>query len=905
MSDKILDSKIQMPIRLKNFVSRRELLDRLMDSSVKVVVLNAGAGFGKTMMLANYAMESSDKCAWYHLSSLDNDIMTFIKYLSYSLNKAIDSFNFYYDNHDNLSGGKLIDNIANEFLIYLSRFSDMHISIVLDDFQEIDNEDTYDFLTILIRNTSDNIRLLMSTRGAFPKFLARFMLHGSAMVINDKELAFNRDEILRILENIPTIDDIHLSVDLILDYTEGWPVGVMAIVLALKNERRTIDKEVIVRLCKESRVYDYIMYEIFKKLPYDIQTFLINTSVLNILSPDLCNAVMNITTAKSTLDYLVSENVFVIMLSGKGNVYRYHSIFKDYLCSQISKSTEQGILKKAAMFCLNKGDFEQAIEYAVSCNDMELMQAAFEEIGMSAINSGKAIMLGNWVDILLNSEAKLTCKTRKILSAYFYQNGDMAKALEYIDGLCEDCRNDGNENEYVDAILLKNRYLEEKSDISLCFDDILTALSIIKIRYSYNWYLLKFRKMELELLQSNESEAVKTAEDIIGGSMIYIRGVKKEQVNEIKSTASAVYEFGSHHINDEAVQVGNVSIASEPVKAYLYWCQIHYLYLNDEKEKALNLALPYLEEQQTLNIYTAYIKIVGCVILLHDKREDEAQVLIQDAGRYLGNLQQDYPRLLKQDLRLIKNAFSFAADSINYKKVYIRCFENGEIFVDGQILSIKWRTKKTFEMFAYLFDKYWKAVSKDNIIGVLWPDMPSDKSAILFHTTLSYLRKNLSENHLADLLCGKSGRYMLDIDKIDSDYEILMDIQRKLHSNKPDDRIPLEEITDLYKSTYFENISSDWIINKREHLERIYINCCKTIAKLLLEAERFLDCIVLLEKVIKMIHILRSLESCFLRMQLSISLLMVEPGHTFHVLPRLMPKQALDMLQAKKLRLLS
>lgn len=419
LSDKILDSKIQIPIRLKNFISRKELLEKLMDDSVKAVVLNAGAGYGKTMLLTNYAMESSDKCAWYHLSPLDNDLMTFVKYLSCSLNKVIDSFSFSYDNHENRSGGKLIDSIANEFLIYLSQFSDYRISILLDDFQEINNEEIYEFLAILIRNTDDNIRLLMATKGSFPKFLARFIMNGIAITVIDKELAFNRDDILRILQNVRTVDDINLCADLILDYTEGWPAGVIAIALALKNEYRTMDKDGIVRLCKESRVYDYIMYEIFKKLPYDIQTFLINTSVLNILSTDLCNAVMNMTTSKSILDYLVQENVFVIMLSGKGNVYRYHSIFKDYLSNQINKNSEQAILKKAAIFCLNKGDFEQAIEYAIACNDMELMQAAFEETGMPLIHSVKVLSLSNWIDILLGLEAELSCKTRRILSSYF------------------------------------------------------------------------------------------------------------------------------------------------------------------------------------------------------------------------------------------------------------------------------------------------------------------------------------------------------------------------------------------------------------------------------------------------------------------------------------------------------
>lgn len=99
---------------------------------------------------------------------------------------------------------------------------------------------------------------------------------------------------------------------------------------------------------------------------------------------------------------------------------------------------------------------------------------------------------------------------------------------------------------------------------------------------------------------------------------------------------------------------------------------------------------------------------------------------------------------------------------------------------------------------------------------------------------------------------GKSGKYMLDIEKIGSDYELLMEIQRVVNSNNPDEIIRIEELLDLYKFSYFENVSSEWIINKREHLERIYINNCKSVAKMLLDAGKYQDCIAVLDKVIRL-----------------------------------------------------
>lgn len=850
MSEKILDSKIQIPIRFRNFIAREELLEILKDSSEKVVVLNAGAGFGKTMLLTYYAVEAQDKCAWYHLSTLDNDIMTFIKYLSCSLNKVLEDFKFNYDNQSNKGGSELIESLANEFAIYISQFSEYNISILLDDFQEINNEEIYNFLSILINNTNENLRLLLATKGSFPKFLARYLLQGSVAVLNDRKLAFNRNEVLRILSDIKTINDINLCADFILDYTEGWPAGIIAICLSLRNERKIIDKDEIISLCKESKVYDYVMYEIFKKLPFDIQTFLIHTSVLNILSADLCNAVMNTTTAKSTLDYLVQENIFVIMLSGKGNVYRYHSIFKDYLRNQINKNVEFEILKKAAVYCLNKGDYEQAAEYAITCSDAALVQSALELTGLKMITLGETLTLNRWIDFLNSSNAKLSARTKKVLASYYYCRKDPIKAYEFIESACEDFEREGNENDYVDAVLQKIGYLEERYELSLCMKEITAALTFVKRKFSVNWYILQSKKMELLLLLYDEEEAVNTAEEILNGSTLYIRGGKEALVNSIRESAKQVQKAGKLRLEEEKQEEAYCS-QSKVVTNYCNWCKIQYLYMNQEEKAAYDTAVPYLEQPQACDIFTSYIMVVGCILLLRQERREEAASLMLEADRFFEQYQMEFPKIRKEDLKLLTDTYQFSAGQRDSGRIVIKCFDNGAVYVDKQNQEIKWRTKKTYELFAYLFDRQGKAVSKDNIIGVLWPDMPLDKAAILFHTTLSYLRKSMGELNLAELLQSRSNGYLLDVGMIGTDYELLTDIYRKVQEQQFDEA-DVPELTDLYKSAYFENINSEWVINKREHLERIYIGCCKCVAEELIRRRRYSDSAAILAKAIKL-----------------------------------------------------
>lgn len=65
-------NKIQIPNVESEYVERPA--DLLFDSyKERIIVVNAGAGYGKTQMLAHFVSRCGDKSAWYSLSETDNE----------------------------------------------------------------------------------------------------------------------------------------------------------------------------------------------------------------------------------------------------------------------------------------------------------------------------------------------------------------------------------------------------------------------------------------------------------------------------------------------------------------------------------------------------------------------------------------------------------------------------------------------------------------------------------------------------------------------------------------------------------------------------------------------------------------------------------------------------------------
>ena len=77
---------------------------------------------------------------------------------------------------------------------------------------------------------------------------------------------------------------------------------------------------------------------VVQRQPARLQTFMLQTSVLRTLTPDLCRAVTGFEDARQILRTLADENLFVLPLEGMGEWYRYHQLFRDLLRRQLDRS---------------------------------------------------------------------------------------------------------------------------------------------------------------------------------------------------------------------------------------------------------------------------------------------------------------------------------------------------------------------------------------------------------------------------------------------------------------------------------------------------------------------------------------------------------------------------------------
>lgn len=459
-----LESKIQTPAASRNFLVRERLIHLLNNAEERVVIVSAGMGFGKTVLLTHYAKHYPEKCAWYHLSDTDNDIMVFARYLCKSVEKVAPTFSVDFSPYLALDQNEaLVSNLALDFAAALRGLGERELCLILDDFQTIENEWIFQFLTDLWDNDHGSLRLFLGTKSAPPAFCARYLLRHEAMVLGAESLAFNLEEIKTLIQDYTAPEILEEGAKAVQTYVEGWPAGVSFTTLYFRQRQVTLSEQELEQACQQRYLWDYFMQELFRKLPFALQHFLTCTSVLDYLRPDVCNVLANIDNAASQLTYLEQENLFILRLSGSGRIYRYHSIFRSFLNGQLQSSRRIQLLKRATDFYLCSPDKAQAAEYAIACNDGERLQCAVEGAGAEALTQGQLNTLSRWLDELQATGIPPTPTILLLRGQYCERTGDWQRAVELAEQVLSA---KAEERPQVEAQLLLARVEREVGEIS-------------------------------------------------------------------------------------------------------------------------------------------------------------------------------------------------------------------------------------------------------------------------------------------------------------------------------------------------------------------------------------------------------------------------------------------------------
>jgi LuxR family transcriptional regulator, maltose regulon positive regulatory protein len=396
----LIEGKLRPPPVRSGSVFRTSLLDRMRTSSSQpLVAVSAGAGYGKTTLLAQWADGDPRPFGWISVDGRDNDPVVLLTYAAVALQRLIPIDSGVFDALR--SPAPAIIGSAVPRLGAALAAAGVPLVLVLDDVQNLQDPECLDAVSALGAAFPPGSQLALVGRAIPDLGLPRLRAQGLVVDVGVKDLQLGPTEAATLLRaagaDLPETD-----VEKLVDKTEGWAAGLYlaALFVTAGGSRHEAIRTFSGR---EQFVADYLNSELLARLsPADVR-FLTRTSVLGRLSPDLCDAVLRARGSARMLDRLERSNLFVLPLDADRESYRYHHLFRDLLRSELQRREPDlvpTLIGRAAEWCEAYGSTDEAMDYAQEAGDVERVARLFVGQAQSTYGTGRAVTVERWLEWL-------------------------------------------------------------------------------------------------------------------------------------------------------------------------------------------------------------------------------------------------------------------------------------------------------------------------------------------------------------------------------------------------------------------------------------------------------------------------------------------------------------------------
>ena len=266
------------------------------------------------------------------------------------------------------------------------------------------------------------MHLVIATRADPSLPLARLRAQGQLTELRAADLRFTLPETTNFLNQMMGLNLSAEDIAALGRRTEGWVAGLQLAALVLQGQSTTKADEATARFIDSFTgshrfILDYLIEEVLERQSESVQSFLLQTAILDRLTGSLCEAVcaeevitaqtngftQSTSSGQATLEMLEHANLFIVPLDEERCWYRYHHLFADLLRRRLRQQHPEWVPtlhRRASDWYERYGFIEHAIEHALQGEDFDRAAHLIEEIVEAIWVGGEHTKLRRWLDRL-------------------------------------------------------------------------------------------------------------------------------------------------------------------------------------------------------------------------------------------------------------------------------------------------------------------------------------------------------------------------------------------------------------------------------------------------------------------------------------------------------------------------
>jgi LuxR family transcriptional regulator, maltose regulon positive regulatory protein len=436
MMPALLQAKIQLPPLRAQHISRERVLHLLTAAAdARLLLVSAPAGFGKSSCLVAWAHQLQQQgtvVAWYALDERDNDPAHFAAYLLVAVRALPLAEATLPESGAPLALAEVVDLLLNAVAA-----AALPLVLFLDDYHLIHTPRIHAAVGRLCEYLPPNMQMAIGTRADPPLPLARLRVQGAVAELRMADLSFSRAEVAHWLQQRLGRQPSAPLLNQLYGLTEGWAAALALVLMSRPQLDEAALEQQLQRYSQTRRhMFAYVAAEVFERQAADIQAFLLDTSVLNWLQPDLCNALTGRSDTALLLSRLAGESLFVIPLSEREPVYRYHHLLAQFLRQYLQLQDGEryrACHRQAAEWLAAHDNPVDAVPHALAAEDLAYAAQLIETGAWQRLTSrGEIMTVLNWLPAFPKPALRNFPRLCLYFSRALYLTGELRRSQDYV-----------------------------------------------------------------------------------------------------------------------------------------------------------------------------------------------------------------------------------------------------------------------------------------------------------------------------------------------------------------------------------------------------------------------------------------------------------------------------------------
>jgi LuxR family transcriptional regulator, maltose regulon positive regulatory protein len=417
----LLTTKLYAPPVRPEWVPRPHLVKRLHDGlgqsprsfARRLTLVSAPAGYGKTALvsawLGDLRLSLSDaRVGWLSLEEADNDPLRFFAYLVAALRTVEPHVGTEAERLLERAPAPLVESLVTSLVNDIAA-QPAPLILVLDDYHTLNELAIHEAVGFLLDRQPPHMHLVLITRHDPPLPLSRLRGRGQLTEIRQGDLRFAPQETAAFLNQSMGLQLTPSEIATLAARTEGWITGLQLAALSMQGRDEAATRQFIAGFSGRYHfVLDYLADEVLQRQPEPLQTFLLQTAILDRLCGSLCDALLedaDLPPGTQMLEEIEAANLFTVPLDDEREWYRYHPLFAEVLRARL-RATRPGLIpelhRRAAAWYEQRGLGSEAVQHALSTQDdtlaAEVAERAIRQI--ATWSRANIAMIQGWLSVL-------------------------------------------------------------------------------------------------------------------------------------------------------------------------------------------------------------------------------------------------------------------------------------------------------------------------------------------------------------------------------------------------------------------------------------------------------------------------------------------------------------------------